>query len=92
MTAATNDQNPLPASRNHVRGPSPAELFGIGAVIGVAGAALSGSAVFTAIRRRMRQMEVPPRELARQKWTKTKAAAVAGADAWHNGAKTTDGR
>jgi hypothetical protein len=86
----TYDQDSPPASRHHVRRPSPAGLFGIGAAIGVTGAALSGSAVFAAIRRRMRQMEVPPRELARQKWTQTKAAAVAGADAWHNGAKTTD--
>ena len=86
----TYDQSSPPA--HHVRIPSPAGLFGIGAAIGVAGAALSGSAVFAAIRRRMRQMEVPPRELARQKWTQTKAAAVAGAGAWHDGAKTTDGR
>lgn len=88
----TYDQSSPPASRHHVRGPSPAGLFGIGAVMGVAGAALSGSAMFAAIRRRVRQMEVPPRELARQKWTRTKAAAAAGADAWHNGTKTGAGR
>jgi hypothetical protein len=66
-------------------------LMGLGAVIGLAGLALSGSAVLTGTRRWVRQMDVPPRELAKQKLTKARAATSAGVEAWqHNGAATAD--
>ena len=88
---------PQPAHRIHLgkpsigkptlRRPSAAGLFGIGAALGLIGAAVSGSAVYGAIRRKVREMEVPPRELAKQKWTQTKAATVAGIGAWQRGAK-----
>jgi hypothetical protein len=32
-------------------------------------------------------MEVPPSELARQKWAQAKTAAAAGTSAWQNGSK-----
>lgn len=60
-------------------------LMGIGGLVGLVGAVLVGSTVASAIRRRMREMEVPPGELARQKWTRAKAAATAGANAYKDG-------
>jgi hypothetical protein len=62
-----------------------AVLIGIGGVLGLAGAALAGSAFFAAARRRVQQMEVPPSELARQNWARAKAATAAGVTAWRNG-------
>lgn len=60
-------------------------LIGVGGVIGLAGIALSGAALARAARRWMRQLETPPRELARQNWMRTKAATAAGVSAWQNG-------
>jgi hypothetical protein len=67
-----------------------AALLGAGAVIGLAGLAVAGVALATATRRWMDQLEVPPGELARQKWAQARAAAAtgaaAGAGAWQDGA------
>jgi hypothetical protein len=82
-----NDQVSRPARRISAKTLSSAEVFGIGAALGLTGVALSGSAVVAAVRRRMREMEVPPGELARQKWAQTKAAAQAGAAGWRNGSQ-----
>jgi hypothetical protein len=68
-------------------------LMGLGGLIGLAGLALSGSAVLTRTRRWLREMDVPPRELAKQKLTKARAATSAGVEAWqHNGGATADRR
>jgi hypothetical protein len=60
-------------------------LMGAGAVIGLAGFAISGSALIAAMRRWAREMEEPPADLAKRKWEQAKAATTAGASAWHGG-------
>jgi hypothetical protein len=62
-----------------------AALIGAGAVLGMAGLAISATAAIVATRRWMGQLEVPPNELARQKWSQARAATMAGASAWQNG-------
>ena len=62
-----------------------AVLMGVGGVLGLAGAALAGSALLAAARRRVQQMEAPPSEIARQNWARAKAATAAGVTAWRNG-------
>ena len=87
----TNTQDSQPTPPVNARHLSPARVFGIGAALSLTGFALTSSAVLTAIRRAVRHMEVPPRELARQKWTQTKAATSAGVDAWRKDATTLHG-
>lgn len=62
-------------------------LIGAGSMIAMAGIAVSGTALIAATRRWLRELEVPPSEVVKQKWGQTKAATVAGATAWqhHNG-------
>jgi hypothetical protein len=60
-------------------------LVAAGALIALAGLAVGGSHLLSATRRWIREMEVPPSELARLKWAQAKAAAAAGAGAWQNG-------
>ena len=67
-----------------------AALIGAGALIALAGLAVGGSHLFSATRRWVREMEVPPREQARIKWTQAKTAAAAGAAAWQNGVPAHD--
>jgi hypothetical protein len=63
-------------------------LVGVGALFCLAGVLVGGRAVFAASRGWLRELEVPPSEVARHKWDQTWAAATAGARAWqeHNGA------
>jgi hypothetical protein len=76
--------------RNPARGPqlrsgpmiTSAGLVGAGALLVLGGFAVGGSHVVAAIRRWAAEMEVPPSELARQRWAQAKAAASAGTDAW----------
>jgi hypothetical protein len=63
-----------------------AALVGAGTLIALVGLAVGSTHVFTAIRQWISEMEVPPSELARLKWTQTKAAVAAGAAAWQDGA------
>ena len=67
-----------------------AALIGAGALIALAGLAVGGSHLFSATRRWVREMEVPPREQARIKWAQAKTAAAAGAAAWQNGVPAHD--
>jgi hypothetical protein len=60
-------------------------LVGIGGLLGFTGMVLVGSALLTATRQWVGQLERPPSEIARRKWQQTKAAASAGAGAWRNG-------
>jgi hypothetical protein len=71
-----------------------AVLVSVGAVIGVTGILIGGSAVLSATRGWLRELEVPPGEVARQKWDQTRAAATAGVAAWqqHNGAPASGAR
>jgi hypothetical protein len=62
-----------------------AAMVGTGTVIVLAGLAVGGAHLLTATRRWVNEMEVPPSELARIKWTQARAAMSAGAQAWQNG-------
>jgi hypothetical protein len=57
-------------------------LLGIGGLLGFTGVVLIGSALVSMTRRRVSQMERPPREVARLKLRQAKVAASAGRDAW----------
>lgn len=59
-----------------------AALGGAGVMLTLAGLAVGTSHLLTAARRWMRELEVPPSELAKLKWAQAKAAAAAGSDAW----------
>ena len=60
-----------------------AVLMGAGALLGVAGFAVSSSALLAAALRWINELEQPPTEVVKQKWAATKAATSAGANAWH---------
>ena len=53
-----------------------AALVGGGSLIVLAGLAVAGSHLLLATRRWIRQMEVPPSEQARIKWSQARSAAV----------------
>jgi hypothetical protein len=65
-------------------------LVAAGAVLALAGFVVGGAHLMVAIRQWIKEMEVPPSELAKLKLAQAKAAAAAGAsagaDAWHDGA------
>jgi hypothetical protein len=63
-------------------------LVGIGGLLGFTGMALVGSALLSATRQWVDQLEEPPTEIARRKWRQARAAASAGAEAWRNGPQT----
>jgi hypothetical protein len=60
-------------------------LVGAGTFIALAGLALGGTHLMAATRRWIREMEVPPSELAKLKYAQAKAAVAAGSSAWQNG-------
>jgi hypothetical protein len=60
-------------------------LAGVGSLLGLAGLAIAGTALVSAARRWVADMDTPPGELARKHWTRAKAATAAGASAWRNG-------
>ena len=65
-----------------------AALIGAGAIIGFTGMIVGTSAIVSATRQWLRELDVPPTEVVKQKLNQTKAATVAGASAWqhhHNG-------
>jgi len=62
-----------------------AAMVGVGTMIVLAGLAVGGGHLLSATRRWVNEMEVPPSELARIKWTQAKAAMSAGAQAWQDG-------
>ena len=64
---------------------SGAALVGVGGLLALAGIAVGGFHLLSAVRQWVSEMEVPPSELARQKLAQAKAAAAAGAGAWQNG-------
>ena len=63
-------------------------LIGAGAMIGLTGLIVGGSAMVAATRKWLRELEVPPTEVVKHKLGQTKAATAAGASAWkhHNDA------
>jgi hypothetical protein len=60
-------------------------LVGLGGLLGFTGMALVSSALLSATRQWVNQLEQPPSEMARRKWQQARAAAAAGAGAWRNG-------
>jgi hypothetical protein len=65
-----------------------AAMMGASVILGMAGMMITTGAVLVAARRWMNKLEVPPSELARQKWAQARAATTAGASAWQNGLVT----
>ena len=63
-------------------------LVGVGGLLGLTGMVLVGSALLSATRQWVKQLEQPPSEMARRKWQQAKVAASAGAQAWRNGPQT----
>jgi hypothetical protein len=63
-------------------------LIAAGGVLALAGFVIGGAHLIAAIRQWMKEMEVPPSELAKLKVAQARAAAAAGADAWQNGPST----
>jgi len=65
-----------------------AVLVGVGTFVIFAGLAVGGSHLLSATRRWVREMEVPPSELAKLKYAQARAAMTAGTAAWQNGTQT----
>jgi hypothetical protein len=60
-------------------------LVAAGGVLALAGLLVGGAHLLVAVRQWIKEMEIPPSELAKLKLAQAKAAAAAGADAWHDG-------
>jgi hypothetical protein len=60
-------------------------LAAAGAMVALVGLTVGGSHLFSATRRWIQAMEVPPSEVARLKWVQARTAAAAGTAAWRNG-------
>jgi hypothetical protein len=78
--AASNGD--LQLSRRRIAGGG--VLIGIGGLLGFTGMLLVGSAIVSAARQRVNQLEQPPSELAKRTWQQARAATTAGANAWRN--------
>ena len=57
-------------------------LIGIGAVVALTGLGIAGGHVVAATRTWIRELEIPPGELAKLKWEQAKTAAASGASTW----------
>ena len=66
-------------------------LVAAGGLIALAGVAVGGMHVLVATRQWIRDMEVPPSELAKIKWSQAKSAAAAGTAGWQNGVQASQG-
>ena len=60
-------------------------MVGVGTLIALAGLAVGGGHLLSVTRQWINEMDVPPSELARLKWTQARGAMAAGAAAWQNG-------
>ena len=69
-----------------------AVMVGTGTLIALTGLAVGGGHLLSATRQWINEMEVPPSELARLKWTQARAAMAAGAAAWQNGPQSDPSR
>ena len=69
-----------------------ASMVGAGTLIVLAGLAVGSGHLLSATRQWINEMEVPPSELARLKWTQARAAMAAGTSAWQNGARQVPAR
>ncbi|WP_406456137.1 hypothetical protein OH768_22025 [Streptomyces sp. NBC_01622] len=68
-----------------------AVLTAAGAVVACAGLAIGAFAVFTAGRRMIRDMDVPPAQQAAAKWQQAKEASRAGMTAWQSASDAQNG-
>ncbi|MGW0291148.1 hypothetical protein [Streptomyces tuirus] len=68
-----------------------AVLTAAGAVVTWAGMAIGAFAVFTAGRRMIRDMDVPPAQQAAAKWQQAKEASRAGVRAWQSASDAGNG-
>jgi hypothetical protein len=68
-----------------------AVLTAAGAVVACTGMAVMAVAVFTAGRRMIRAMDVPPAQQAAMKWQQAKEASRAGVQAWHSASEAQNG-
>ncbi len=59
-----------------------AALVGAAMLMGITGILVGGTALASATRKWVRELEVPPGEVVKHKWHQTKAATTAGASAW----------
>ena len=59
-------------------------LIGIGGLLGFTGMLLVSSAIISAARQRVNQLEQPPSVIAKRTWQQARAATTAGAKAWRN--------
>ena len=57
-------------------------LIGVGAVVALTGLAIAGGHVVAASRSWIRELEIPPGELAKLKWEQAKTAAASGVSTW----------
>ena len=68
-----------------------AVLTAAGGLVACAGMATAAFAVFTAARRMIRDMDVPPAQQAAMKWRQAKEASMAGMRAWQTSSETQNG-
>ncbi|WP_406005756.1 hypothetical protein OG440_05850 [Streptomyces sp. NBC_00637] len=68
-----------------------AVLTAAGAIVASAGMAIGALAVYTAGRRMIRDMEVPPAQQAAAKWQQAKEASRAGMRAWQSASDAQNG-
>ncbi|EFL32793.1 predicted protein [Streptomyces viridochromogenes DSM 40736] len=68
-----------------------AVLTAAGAVVACAGMAIGAFALFTAGRRMIRDMDVPPAQQAAAKWNQAKEASRAGVRAWQSASDAQNG-
>jgi hypothetical protein len=89
MSVNSAQSNNLPTFRSGllITGGS---LVAAGALIALAGVAVGSLHVISATRQWVREMEVPPSEVAKLKWAQARSAATAGAAAWQNGVSARD--
>lgn len=64
-----------------------AVMVGTGTLVALTGLAVGAGYLLSATRQWINEMDVPPSELARLKWTQARTAMAAGAAAWQNGAQ-----
>ena len=57
-------------------------LAAVGGLVTLVGVLVSALSAASSARKWIRQMDHPPREVARSKWHQARAAGMAGADAW----------
>jgi hypothetical protein len=64
-------------------------LIGLGGLLGFTGMLLVSSAIVSAARQRVNQLEQPPSEIAKRTWQQARAATTAGANAWRTSPSAT---